>query len=244
MSKNRAAKQRFANGEKMNTRKIEGCFWLIVCLTFILIAILHPRVIYLFMFIVCAIVSIVCFKSKSTKPPRTISSLCIKMLGNLLAIIFVCYLGQMLNVFFPYHATYEYKNDIASLKMEREEKFYFFPQQIPESASRVEWVCSPGMMQGSAYQTLFFEVEDRYLQEMIDTYGKEATIYKWDGQYDWVNDDLERDILLGECKNRIASEDRKNVTVYVLYDNLETDNVHNGGFYINEPNGYICFWAQ
>ena len=228
----------------MNTRKIEGCFWLIVCLIFVFIAILHPRIVYLFLVIICAIDSMVCLKTKSAKPSRTISSWCLKMVGNILAILLVCYWGQFLNSFFPYRAPYEYKNDIASLMLEREERFYFFPKQIPESASHVEWVWSPGMMQGTEYQTLFFEVEDHYLQEMIDTYGEEATIYKWDGQYDWVNDDLERDILLGECKNRIAPGDRKNVTVYVLYDNLETENVRNGGFYINESNGYICFWAQ
>ena len=161
-----------------------------------------------------------------------------------MGIIFICDLGQMLNVFFPYHAPYEYKKDIGALKSMYEEKFYFFPDMIPTSATKVEWVSSPGMMQGSAYRFLFMKADKEYLHAIIDTFQQNATIYVWDDQYGWVNFDLERELLLGECKYKIDPSERNDVKIYVLYDSLEPGKEHNAGFFVNNKESYICFFAQ
>ena len=200
----------------MNTKKMEGFCWMIMSFVFVLIAILHPRIIFFMLIIVCMIGSIVCFKVKSSKPPKTIGGLCIKMLGNILAIIFVCYLGQFFDV--------------------------FFPDSIPDSTSGVEWVCSPGMMQGTSYPMLFFHADKLYLQEIVDTYKINVTVYVWDDQYEWTNYDMERGIKFpGESK--IEKTDRNHVQVFILYDNSDVNHIHNAGFYVNQLKGYICFFC-
>lgn len=221
------------------TRKAEGAIWGIISLIMLLAAVIHPRIIYCILVIVCGIIGIICYRSQKKK---TIGKMCKDMVVAVIAILILCYWGQCLNVIFPYHAGYEYKKDIASLKTETPQKYYYFPDKIPESASGVEWICMPGFLQGSGYHKLFFYADEFYLQEVYDTYAEYAAIYTYD-QYVWKNNDMKQSITIPGVDD-IGEEERENVKVLILYDNQDVNHSHNGGLYINQPEGYICFFEQ
>ncbi len=223
----------------MIQQKKEFVLWCIISLVMLIITITHPRIIYGIMVIVCGIYSILCYRSTRKK---TLGKICIDMIGNVLSIVMICYIGQCLNIIFPYHASYEYKKDIASLKTDDLQEYSHFPDNIPEFASDVEWVCFPSMLQGSGYHRLFFYADTSYLQEIYDTYAEYATIYTYD-QYAWTNHDMEKSITFPEGSS-IEEQDRNDVKVLMLYDNQDVNHSHNGGIYINKVEGYIGFFAQ
>ncbi len=229
------------------TRKVEGIIWSIISLIMLIVAIMHPRIIYWIVVIVCIIIAITCYKSHKKK---TIGKICKDIVVSIIAILILCCWGQCLNVIFPRHALYEYKNDIASLKLEDSQKYYYFPDKIPDSASNVEWVCLPSMLQGTGYHKLFFYADESYLHKVYDTYAEYATIYTYelyDDQYaSWVNHDMENIMLLDwfPGEDTIEEADKKNVKVFILYDNQDANHLRNGGLYINQLVGYVCFFEQ
>lgn len=232
----------------LTTKKIEGTIWGIISLIMLVAAVIHPRIIYCILAIVCGIIGIICYRSQREK---TIGKMCRDMVGNIIVILILCYLGQYLNIIFPYHAGYEYKNDIAALKVEASQRYYYFPDKIPDLASNVEWVCFPSLLQGSGYHKLFFYADESYLQEVYDTYAEYATIYTYEYMYDydqyaWANHDMESNMFLDWFPgvNTIEEQERKNVKVLILYDNQDANHPHNSGLYINQVEGYVCFFAQ
>ena len=166
--------------------------------------------------------------------------MCKDMVGNIILILILCYLGQYLNIIFPNHASYEYKKDIEILKSDALQKYYYFPDEIPTIASGVEWVCFPSLLQGSGYHKLFFYADESYLQNVYSMYVEEATIYTYN-QYEWTNYEIGKSTTFPE-ENVIDETEKKNVEVFILYDNQDTTHFHNGGFYINQTEGYICFF--
>lgn len=165
------------------------------------------------------------------------------MIGNLLAIwILYCLFAQYLNVLYPYHAPYEYKKDMATLKADYLQKYEYFPDSIPKEASGVKWMCCPSMMQGMGYEKLFFYAEETYLQEICNTYEDKATIYTY-SEYAWMNNKMKKTISF-PGDHDIDKEEREHVEVFILYDNQDAKHSHNGGFYINQTEGYIGFFAQ
>lgn len=232
----------------LTTKKIECTIWSIISLFMLIVAVMHPRIIYCILVIVCGIIDIICYRSKKKK---TVGKMCKDIVENIFVILILWYFGQFLNILFPYHAGYEYKNDIASLKAEDSESYYYFPDKIPDLASDVEWVCLPNFLQGTGYHKLFFYADESYLQEVYDTYAEYAAIYTYEYIYDnrftsWANHDMESIMVLDwfPGENAIEEQERKNVKVLILYDNQDANHPRNGGLYINQAEGYVCFFAQ
>lgn len=228
----------------MTIQKIEGTVWAVISFFMLIIAIFHPRIIYWILLIVCVIKCIVCCK---TAKKKTVGKFCIGMVSNIIAILILCDLGQGLNLFFPYHASYEYEKDIEDLKADSLKEnslreYSHFPDELPTVASGVKWMCVPNFMQGTGYDQLFFFADEVYLQKIYNAYAEEATIYTY-SQYDWVNNDTGKCAVFPDAIG-IDEAERKNVEVFILYDNEDFNHLHNSGFYINQTEGYICFWAQ
>ena len=201
---------------------------------------MHPRIIYLIILFVCGILGLVCYKSKKEK---TVGKMCKDLIGNLIVLwIFYAFFGQYFNIVYPYRASYEYKKDMASLKTDSLQEYYFFPDRIPKGAAGVKWMCAPNLMQGIGYEKLFFYAEDSYIQEICNTYKEGATIYKYN-EYAWTNNEMEK-IIYFPGEHDIDIEQRENVEVFMFYDNQDVNHLHNCGFYINWIEGYIGFFAQ
>lgn len=223
----------------MKTQKIESMIWGIIGLFMLIITVLHPRIIYLVLLIVCFVCGVISLRSTRRK---TVKKICLNALGNVIGILIACYIGQFLNIFFPYHASYEYKKDITTLKEDALQEYYYFPDEIPEKASKVKWMCVPSFMQGSDYHKLFFFTDESYIQEIYNTFSEEAIIYTYN-QYAWINNDTQK-MATFPGDSAIDENERKDVEVFMLYDNNDINHLHNGGFYINQTEGYICFFAQ
>ncbi len=71
----------------------------------------------------------------------------------------------------------KYSEDIAALKLEKEDWYYFFPDQLPEDAGNVTWNQIPSMLQGSGAEILSFNASTEYINSVVETYGKDARIY-------------------------------------------------------------------
>lgn len=224
----------------MNTQKIETTIWAIITCFMLVIAVMHPRITYFILILICGMLGLVCYKSKKEK---TLGKMCKDLIGNLLALwILYSFFGQYINFIYPYHATYEYKKDMASFKADSLQEYYYFPDRIPKGASRVKWMCVPNLMQGTGYEKLFFYVDDSYLQEICNTYKEKATVYKY-SEYAWTNSDTGK-FTTFPGDSAIEKEERNDIEVFMLYDNQDVNYLHNGGFYVNYKEGYICFFSQ
>ena len=232
----------------LTPKKIECIIWSIISLIMLIVAVMHPRIIYCILVIICVIIDIICYRSKKKK---TVGKMRKDIVENIFVILILWCFGLYLNILFPYHASYEYKNDIASLKAEASERYYYFPDKIPDLASNVEWICLPNFLQGTGYHKLFFYADESYLQKVYDTYAEYATIYTYEYLYDnpfasWANHNMESIMVLDwfPGENAIKEQERKNVQVLILYDNQDANRPRNGGIYINQVEGYVCFFAQ
>ena len=224
----------------MNIKKIETTIWgIITCLMFV-ITIMHPRMIYLIILFIGVILGFACYKSKKEK---TVGKMCKDLIGNLIVLwFFYAFFGQYFNIVYPYRAPYEYKKDMASFKADSLQEYYFFPDRIPKGSSGVKWMCVPNLMQGIGYEKLFFYADDSYLQEICNTYKEKATVYKYI-EYAWTNSDTGK-FTTFPGDSSIDSDEREDIEVFMLYDNQDANHLHNGGFYINQKEGYICFFSQ
>ena len=45
-------------------------------------------------------------------------------------------------------------------------------------------------------------------------------------------------------EDAIEEQDKKNVKVLILYESQDVNDPLNGGIYINQLEGYVCFFAQ
>ncbi len=84
----------------------------------------------------------------------------------------------------------KYKTDIKDLKAKNPQYYYFFPDEVPQDATEVEWTTMPSIMQGSGFETLGFYTSKAYINHVIKTYGENARIlfkYDYDGgtDYQW-----------------------------------------------------------
>lgn len=241
----------------MTTRKAENMIRIAICSVMLIIVILHPRVIYWITFIICVIRSLICFHLKQEKH---VTIMCQEIALSLFGIVFLCYFGQFLNLFWPNHAPYEYKAEIAKCKADYQKRYYHFPDKIPKGAKKVKWERLPSVLQGVGYDKLLFYADQSYLQQIRDTYAEEATLYTYD-DYRWTEYGWKEKEAVNKSNHEEQTEhgsiyfsfpldysidkmERNNIELYVLYDNQNTNHPCDSGFYINWTEGYIAFWAE
>lgn len=85
----------------------------------------------------------------------------------------------------------KYKSDMKDLKAEKFDRYYYFPDEVPEGATEVEWTKQPSILQGSGFETLGFCTTRSYIDNIISLYGENARIYlKYDyyggTDYEWT----------------------------------------------------------
>lgn len=223
----------------MNAKTQNLIFWIIISAALLVLAIMHPRINNILVLVIsivkCIIVAAANMEVEQVHWNRTFL-----LLIGLAAVWFI---AKSFDYVFPYHAPYEYKKDIRSLKAENagDDSYAHFPDEIPECASKIEWSCVPGLMQGSHYETLFFYADEAYLSEIYNTYISKAEVYTYKG-YGWENE--KQQTITFPKRNDIMEEEKPNVTVFITYDNGEDNHSRTSGLYINPEQGYVCFFAQ
>lgn len=213
--------------------------WIIISAALLVFAIMHPRINNILVLVIsivkCIIVATANMETEEVRWDRTFLLL--------ICLVVVWFIAKSFNYVFPYHAPYEYKKDIQSLKAENAEydNYTHFPDEIPDCASKVEWICVPGLMQGSHYEALFFYADEAYLSEVYDTYISRAEVYTYK-EYAWENE--KEQMITFPKSNDIMEEEKSNVTVLITYDNGDGNHPRSSGLYINPEQGYVCFFAQ
>lgn len=225
----------------MNTKKINIGIWYVLLALFLVITIMHPRIHFGLILIICFTQCISMTFSKKVIAKKLFWK---KTIEGIVSIFILCSMSKILNVFCPYHAAYEYKNDIQNLKIENPQIYSHFPDTIPDSAMDIKWVCLPNFLQGNGYEALFFYADDSYIEEIYDTYISMTAIYKYsDENYTWTNNEG-KSIVSFPRINEISDKDKENVCVIIMTDNGNSDYSHKSGLYINKVDGYVCFFAD
>lgn len=165
------------------------------------------------------------------------------------------------NVAWEYRASWEYKEEIAWYKNRAErseqeygesegksEKYKIFPDAIPRDAKCVKWRSFPGFWQSREYIYLSMKMPTGYIQDTIKHYAPNAEIlyYTVDDEdpeivYGWWNDE---DTIGFDDFPGIDSEDKQaeNVVIYLLSDDCGMETGY--GFWVNEQENIICFFAR
>lgn len=162
-----------------------------------------------------------------------------------LVIVFaiIWYFGKYLNILYPYHASYEYQKDIANYKTGNAGEYYTeFPDEIPDGAIDIKWICRPSLMQGSGYDVLFFRADSNYLNKMYEKYAASMNLYTY-SNYGWENKKTGKAVTFPNIID-MTEQEKANVTVIVVYDNGDINHPHSSGLYINQIEGYVCFYGQ
>lgn len=228
----------------MKTKTINLIFWIIITAAFLVLMVMHPRINNGLLLLGGIIISVILAVSKKERKAIT---LWLITFGLLIGLAIVWDRNRWLDVICPYHAPYEYKRDIQSLKSGyKSQCFTQFPDKIPDNASKVEWVCTPSVWQARGHEALFFYADEAYLSEVYDTYAPYAEVYTYgisglDAGY-WIRIDelgVSHSVRF-PIVNAMTDEEKLNVTVLILYDDMW----YNGGLYINQAEGYVCFFSN
>lgn len=165
-----------------------------------------------------------------------------KKLEFMIALAILWYMGKasgILNVLYPYHAAYEYRSDIANYKEGAAGEYY---QEFPNEAKDIKWICFPSLMQGSGYDALFFYADSDYVKGPYEKYSVSATKYCY-SNYGWENGKTGKTVTFPKI-NDMTEEEKSDTTVFVTYDNENPNHPHSSGVYINQTEGYVCFFTQ
>lgn len=221
-------------------KKTNLFLWVILSVAILVLTIIHPRLNNILLLLLCIIKSVTLFFSKKETESKVILK---KNFELIIVFAILWYMGKYLNILYPYHATYEYRNDIANYKIGSTGEYYKeFPNEIPDEAKDIKWICCPSFMQGSGYDALFFRANSSYLKELYQKYSDLAIKYTY-SNYGWENKETGTTVTFPQI-NDMIEEEKLDVTVFVTYDNGDVNHPHNSGFYINQAEGYVCFFVQ
>ncbi len=214
--------------------------WIIVSVAILILTVMHPRPNNLLVLLLCIIKCITLLLSKKEIESKVVWKKNIKLM---IVFAVIWYMGKYLNILYPYHASYEYRNDIANYKTGSIREYYAeFPDAIPDEAKGIKWICCPGFMQGSGYDVLFFRADSSYLKKIYEEYATLTNVYTY-SNYGWENKKAGRTVTFPQIID-MTEQEKTNVTVIVTYDNGDINHLHSSGLYINQIEGYVCFYRQ
>lgn len=145
-----------------------------------------------------------------------------------------------------YRAPWEYKGEIADYKNMDSEKYKIFPDAIPKTAKYERWNNFPGLGQARLHIYLSMKMPAEYIQDTIKQHAPNAKILSYskeDEEYMGGWWDSEGNIGCDSFPG-IDYEDRQaeNVVIYLLSDDCDHETGY--GFWVNEQENTICFFAN
>lgn len=214
--------------------------WIIISVAILILTVMHPRPNNLLVLLLCIIKCVTLLSSKKEIEGKVIWK---KNIELILAFAMIWYIGKFLNILYPYHASYEYQKDIANYKSGSTGEYYTeFPDEIPDDAKGIKWICCPSFMQGSGYDVLFFHADSSFLEKMYDKYAEMTNVYTY-SNYGWENKETGKAVTFPKIID-MTEQEKTNVTVIMTYDNGDINHPHSSGLYINQIEGYVCFYRQ
>lgn len=210
----------------------------IIIIAFVVL-ILHPRINYGLIFMTSLGILIFLLFSKKEMNRDKLWKIAI---NGFVVILLLLSIGSICAVFFPFRASYEYKNDIQELKAENPPGYAHFPNRIPEGATNVEWICGPGFMQGSSYERLAFSADEPYISSVVKKYKAHYPSYQYSEEdLGWINK-ADNDLTAFPQLSDILDTDKRNTCVILTTENTDLENSRICGMCYNLNMKYICFF--
>ncbi|MBR1930882.1 MAG: hypothetical protein IJ833_05325 [Lachnospiraceae bacterium] len=143
-----------------------------------------------------------------------------------------------------WHAPYEYKADIRAIK-NTDDRYSYFPDELPQGAQNVHWICRPGMLQGTSAKMLYFNTNAEYVQAIRERYENTARIYTYkkdDGMdVGYFEAEDGHDLWYGYLINSLSEEQRKRSVIYETYL-TEGNHGRCGGILVDPVDNFVYYF--
>ena len=251
--------------KKLRLIKPNILVWEITALVILIIFILHPRLHYLLMLlycICCLLLDIWQWKRQGREPEdfsekneqadidydgwhfTESDKKLYKAVGHLIIMLFVGIIIGKMGIGWWWHAPHEYKADIQKIK-ETDDRYDFFPDELPRGAKKVHWICRPGMMQGTSAKMLSFYADSEYVQMICDQYEKSSMIYTYVKE-DWMDrgyftTEDGKEIRYGYLLNSLSEEQLEQSVIYGTYL-VEGNHGRCGGILVDPVDNFVYYF--
>lgn len=126
----------------------------------------------------------------------------------------------------------KYVKNIAELKKDRPDVYYFFPDRIPGNSSGMKWKVQPSIMQGQGYEVLYFYTDSGYIVNELETYCKDIEPKTYD------------DMPVGVLYDELEDAELEHVEWYEIYNNGDQNHEHAWGIFVEPELNLIGYFAQ
>lgn len=226
--------------ESKNFCIVEAVLFLVIAGVLALISVIHPRVTFILATVVFLISGLCCLLyAKKIKKTGNVKKWILNAVGAIVFVVIAC-LGLYItypiaNLMVVKHAPYEYKSEIKGLKEQYGEILEVFPEELPKDAKSVQWINSPGFMQGAPYFTVSFVASDEYISSLKSQYEDEWTRYSFN-----TNDNNEKKHL--PSMGTVTKKANKNTTdVYEVHSTNDSWAKYTG-IVIDEQNKVVGYY--
>lgn len=155
------------------------------------------------------------------------------MLGLLPLLWMVLVFLSPLELAFPSHMPWEYAWEVKDMKEDAPQRYYYFPDEIPEGAKNIVWKQYPGYLQGKAFKYLMFTVDEAYIQSELEKYKEDVVLLK------------AQDVSVYPLHREVAPERRDKVEIYMLYQASNPEEYPSAmGYMVDREQGMICYFYE
>lgn len=155
------------------------------------------------------------------------------MLGLVPLLWIVLVFLSPLELAFPSHMTWEYAWEVKDMKEDAPQRYYYFPDEIPEGAKNIVWKQYPGYLQGKAFKYLMFTADEAYIQSELEKYKEDVVFVK------------AQDVSVYPLHREVTPERRDKVEIYMLYQASNPEEYPSAmGYMVDREQRMICYFYE
>jgi hypothetical protein len=155
------------------------------------------------------------------------------MLGLVPLLWMVLVFLSPLELAFPSHMPWEYAWEVKDMKEDAPQRYYYFPDEIPEGAKNIVWKQYPGYLQGKAFKYLMFTADEAYIQSELEKYKEDVVLVK------------AQEVSVYPLHREVAPERRDKVEIYMLYQASNPEEYPSAmGYMVDREQGMICYFYE
>ena len=167
--------------------------------------------------------------------------------GHLIALIALGVFMAKSGLGWWWHAPYEYRADIRELKADGTDvRYTHFPDELPQAAENVHWICRPGMLQGSPAKMLYFNASAEYVQGIMGYYKDIAIVYTYQNSGGWdAGEYVTKDgtsFWYEYLMRPFTEEQCERFIIYVTY--LSEENESCGGVFVDPVDNLVYYFLD
>ena len=144
-----------------------------------------------------------------------------------------------LELAFPSHMPWEYSWEVEKMKETAPDRYYYFPDEIPEGAKNIVWKQYPGYLQGKAFKYLMFRADDAYIEGELRKYEESAVPASFDEESGtW-------DVSVYPLSKEIELDRIDDLQIYLLYKSDNPEEYPSAmGIMVDKEQDMICYFFE